>query len=76
MGLQQMKDIVADTLETGALNRNIDTAMSIFVLKNDHDRADMVRIEPITKSDPLGELVDPEELRRRIESNLVDDEDY
>ena len=72
--LQQMKDIVADTLETGALNRNIDTAMSIFVLKNDHDRADTVRIEPVTKTDPLGELMDPELLRKRIEDNIVIDE--
>ena len=74
--LQQMKDIVADTLETGALNRNIDTAISIFVLKNDHDRADTVRIEPITKSDPLGELMDPEILRKRIEDNIVIDEEF
>lgn len=75
--LQQMKDIFADTLETAALNNNINSIMAIFVMKNDYDRADRVQVEPVTQTNPLGELQDPEELRRRILGNVVvDDEDF
>lgn len=73
--LQQVKDIFADTLETAALNNNVNSIMAIFVMKNDHDRADRVQLEPVTQTNPLGELQDPEKLRQRIESCIVIDDD-
>lgn len=74
--LQQMKDIFADTLETAALNNNVNSIMAIFVMKNDHDRADRVQIEPVAQTNPLGELQDQKELEARILGTvcLEDDE--
>lgn len=72
--LQQMKDIFADTLEVAALGNNVNSIMAIFVMKNDHDRADRVQIEPVAQTNPLGELQDPEALRQRIEATVVVDE--
>lgn len=71
--LQQMKDIFADTLETSALNNNINSIMTIFILKNDHDRADRVQVEPVKPADPLGPLMPQEELEERL-ADLPDDE--
>lgn len=71
--LQQMKDIFADTLEVGALNNNINSIMAIFVMKNDHDRADRVQVEPVKPADPLGPLMTQEELEARL-ADLPDNE--
>lgn len=67
--LQQMKDIFADTLETAALNNNINTIMAIFVMKNDHDRADRLQVEPIQGNHgPLGEQLDEKTLTERLDA--------
>lgn len=73
--LQQIKDIFEDTIETAALNNHINSIMAIFVMKNDHDRADRVQVEPIAPKQPLGELVDQEELEKRIMANVIIDEE-
>lgn len=73
--LQQVKDVFADTLETAALTNNINTIMAIFVLKNDHDRADRVEIEPIkAQTGPLGEQLDEKALTERLDA--LPDADY
>lgn len=72
--LQQMKDVFADTLETAALTNNINTIMAIFVLKNDHDRADRVEIGAVTPTPPLGEQLDEKALTERLDA--LPDADY
>lgn len=72
--LLQVKDAIADTLETAALNRNTDSIMSIFILKNDHERADRVQLEPVTHSSPLEEL-SRQELEERIRADVVEEYD-
>ena len=73
--LSQVKDLFSDVLETSALTRNIDSVMSIFVMKNDHDRADRVQLEPIVTAQPLGESVDRAALEQRIAGSVVVDDD-
>ena len=70
-----MKDCFSDVLETSALTRNIDSVMSIFVMKNDHDRADRVQLEPVTTAQPLGESVDRAALEQRIAGSVIVDDD-
>lgn len=72
--LMQVKDLLADTLETGALNRNLDSVMAIFTMKNDHDRADRVQLEPVV-SEPLGSVPDQRALEERISGSVVLDDD-
>lgn len=72
--LMQIKDLLADTLETGALNRNLDSVMAIFTMKNDHDRADRVQLEPVV-SEPLGTTPDQRALEERIMGSVVVDDD-
>lgn len=62
-------------LETSALTRNIDSVMSIFVMKNDHDRADRVQLEPVTPAQPLGAEPDIAALEARINDSVVVDDD-
>ena len=70
-----LKDSFADILVNASLGRAADPTMGIFVLKNCAGFRDRFEIEPVRENpDPLGETVDPEELRRRIEDNIVDDE--
>ena len=71
--LMQIKDLLADTLETGALNRNLDSVMAIFTMKNDHDRADRVQLEPVV-SEPLGTTPDQRALEERIAGSVVIDD--
>lgn len=71
--LEMVKDCLEDTLETAALNRNVDSVMAIFTMKNDHNRADRVQIEPVTSNDPLGEKVDAAALEARLSDIVVDD---
>ena len=73
--LSQVKDCFSDVLETSALTRNIDSVMSIFVMKNDHDRADRVQLEPVTPAQPLGDTVDRAALEARIAGSVVVDDD-
>lgn len=73
--LSQVKDCFSDVLETSALTRNIDSVMSIFVMKNDHDRADRVQLEPVTTAQPLGESVDRAALEQRIAGSVIVDDD-
>ena len=49
--------------------------MSIFVMKNDHDRADRVQLEPVTTAQPLGESVDRAALEQRIAGSVIVDDD-
>lgn len=63
--LEMMKDCFSDTLETAALSRNIDSVMTIFTMKNDHNRADRISIEPIQSSDALGPQTDAQALLER-----------
>lgn len=63
--LQRVKDVFADLLETSALNNNINSIMAIFVMKNDHDRADRVQVEPVPQADPLGTVTTAEDLASR-----------
>lgn len=72
--LAQIKDVLADTLEVGALNRNLDSVMAIFTMKNDHDRADRVQLEPIVTTQPLGADPDRLALEQRISGSVVIDE--
>lgn len=75
--IELTKDVFADLLTNNALFRRADCVQAIFQLKNNHSFADRLEIVPEVKTDPLGELVDPEALRKRIEDNIViDDEDY
>ena len=71
--LMQIKDLLADTLEVGALNRNLDSVMAIFTMKNDHDRADRVQLEPVV-SEPLGAPPDQKMLEDRIMGSVVVDD--
>ena len=49
--------------------------MGIFVLKNCAGFRDRCEIEPVRENpDPLGDTVDPEELRKRIMDALPDEE--
>ena len=73
--LSQVKDCLSDVLETSALTRNIDSVMSIFVMKNDHDRADRVQLEPVTPAQPLGAEPDIAALEARINDSVVVDDD-
>lgn len=60
---------------TASLNKAADAATTIFSLKNLHGFVDRVEIMPkVEDPGPLGPTMDPEELRRRIEDNIVDDE--
>ena len=70
--IQQLKDLFSDILETQALMRNLDTVMSIFVLKNDHDRSDRVEIHAETDSATMGELADRTELEARLADIVID----
>ena len=72
--LSQVKDCFSDVLETSALTRNIDSVMSIFVMKNDHDRADRVQLEPVTPAQPLGESINQQALEERIAGSVVVDD--
>lgn len=49
--------------------------MSIFVMKNDHDRADRVQLEPVTPAQPLGDTADRAALEARIAGSVVLDDD-
>ena len=71
--LMQIKDLLADTLEAGALNRNLDSVMAIFTMKNDHDRADRLQVEPIAP-EPLGTTPDQRALEERIAGSVVVDD--
>ena len=71
--LMQIKDLLADTLEVGALNRNLDSVMAIFTMKNDHDRADRLQVEPVA-SEPLGTAPDQRALEERISGSVVVDD--
>ena len=73
--LMQVKDLLADTLETGALNRNLDSVMAIFTMKNDHDRADKLQVEPVIDSNPLGTNPDQKALEDRIMGSVVVDDE-
>lgn len=73
--LTQIKDLLADTLETGALNRNLDSVMAIFTMKNDHDRADKLQVEPVIDSNPLGMNPDQKALEDRIMGSVVVDDE-
>lgn len=73
--LMQIKDLLADTLETGALNRNLDSVMAIFTMKNDHDRADKLQVEPVIDSNPLGMNPDQKALEDRIMGSVVVDDE-
>ena len=70
--LLQIKDLLADTLEVGALNRNLDSVMAIFTMKNDHDRLDRVQLEPVI-SEPLGTTPDQKALGELIAGSVVVD---
>ena len=72
--LSQVKDCFSDVLETSALTRNIDSVMSIFVMKNDHDRADRVQLEPVITAQPLGAEPDVDALAERINGSVVVDD--
>lgn len=65
--LQRIKDVFADTLENAALNNHINSIMAIFVMKNDHDRADRVEIQPIQPTSPLGESADVQALMNKYQ---------
>lgn len=70
--LTQVKDTFSDVLETSALNRNIDSVMAIFTMKNDHNRADRLQLEPITTEGPLGPEPDQIALEAKIEGIVID----
>ena len=67
----EVKDVMADILTNAALYRNADAAMAIFQLKNHFEHSDAVRIE-IPQENPLGQVVDKEELERRIAADYAD----
>lgn len=70
--INEVRDLMADILTNAAIYRNADSVSVIFQLKNHFDHADRVQLEPVTES-PLGPAVDPDEIRRRIESNCVEE---
>lgn len=73
--LETVRELMADCLVSAGLGKSADAAVTIFILKNHHNYADRVEIAPVKEdSGPLGPTMDPEELRRRIEDNVVDDE--
>lgn len=76
--IELTRETLADIMMTASMNKAADPATVIFSLKNLHGFADKVEIMPKAEDPgPLGPTVDPEELRRRIEDNIViDDEDY
>lgn len=75
--VEQVKDVFADTLVNQSLYRNADATQVIFQLKNCNGFSDKLEIEPVQSKDgPLGPLLDPEELRKRIESCVVTDDDF
>ncbi len=73
--LETTRDVLADALINSSLCRTTDAATTIFALKNLHGFSDRMEIVPKAEDPgPLGPTMDPEELRRRIEDNIVDDE--
>lgn len=70
----KVKDVMADILTNAALYRNADPVSVIFQLKNHFEHSDRLQVEPIEQKNPMGELQDPEELRRRILGTVVVDE--
>lgn len=72
--LETVRELMADCLVSAGLGKSTDAAVTIFILKNHHNYADRVEIAPVKEDfGPLGPLENPEELRRRIEANVVDD---
>lgn len=72
--LELTRETLADIMMTASLNKAADAATTIFSLKNLHGFVDKLEIAPKAEDPgPLGPLEDPEELRRRIEANIVDD---
>ncbi|MCI9257745.1 terminase small subunit [Acutalibacter sp.] len=70
--INKIRDMMADILSNAALYRNADAVSVIFQLKNHFDHSDKVQVEPV-QNNPLGPMPDPEELRRRIEANCIED---
>lgn len=70
--LEQTKDLFSDVLETGALTHSLDNVMSIFILKNDHNRADRMQIEPVPP-DPLGREIEQAALEAKLQDIVIDE---
>lgn len=69
--LEGVRDLIADVLVNASLNRNADSIMSIFVLKNNHGFRDSVQVEPVT---PVKSEDDysAEDMRRRYMLDIED----
>lgn len=72
--LEAVKVCFADILLDATLKRNVSEAGGIFAMKNMADFTDKVEITPVTDSNPLGDIPDIEEFKRRIEASVVLDD--
>jgi len=66
-----VKDSIADILTNASLYNNANAIAVIFQLKNHFEHKDQINIQAIPIN-PLGELVDPIEIQRRLIENLPD----
>ena len=72
--IEQVKSAFADILTNQALYRNADSTQAIFQLKNQHNFADSIKIEPVLPQNPLAPVTDAEERRKRIEAAVIDED--
>lgn len=69
---QRLDRVFESMLVELLLSNKIFPASGIFLLKNYNDFRDQIDIAP-TVSQPLGDLPDPEVLRKKIEANAIED---
>lgn len=72
--LELCRDSFSDILAEAALRNNCNSITAIFLQKAVYGLRESVEIVAKQDVSPLGETIDPEELRRRIEENIVIDE--
>lgn len=73
--IEMVKDSFSDILTNQSLYRNCDSVQAIFQMKNNHDFADRLQIEPLQPVDPLGDAPDIDELTKRIAGTVVLDDE-
>lgn len=73
--LELFRDSCSDILAEAGLRNNCNGVVSIFLQKALYGLRESVEIVAKRDDGPLGPLQDPEDLRRRIESCIVIDED-
>lgn len=71
--LELCRDAFSDVLAEASLRNNCNGVVSIFLQKAAYGLRESVEIVAKQDVSPLGETIDPEELRKRIEANIVDD---